>query len=75
MNYDIGDLEDAFVVTIPPNTTLGTLGNAVRVHYVYTLLDWGSFGEISVVNKVVDTQSSYPDWLISERQVRDCRII
>lgn len=31
VNYDIGDFEGAFVGIIPPNTTSGTLSNAVHV--------------------------------------------
>ncbi|KAH6616833.1 hypothetical protein C7974DRAFT_290972, partial [Boeremia exigua] len=33
LNYPLGDLEDAFVGVIPPNTTTGTIGNAERVQF------------------------------------------
>lgn len=31
VNYDLGNLENAFLGIIPPNTTTGTLSNAVQV--------------------------------------------
>lgn len=31
VNFDIGDFDGAFVGIIPPNTTSGTLNNAVKV--------------------------------------------
>jgi hypothetical protein len=31
VNFDIGDFDGAFVGIIPPNTTSGTLSNAVQV--------------------------------------------
>lgn len=34
VNFDLGDFDSAFVGILPPNTTSGTLSNAVRVQFV-----------------------------------------
>jgi hypothetical protein len=31
VNFDLGDFEKAFVGILPPNTTIGTINNAVQV--------------------------------------------
>ncbi|KAL5121116.1 hypothetical protein ACEQ8H_000967 [Pleosporales sp. CAS-2024a] len=37
VNFDLGDFENAFVGILPPNTTTGTINNAVQVQYSLTM--------------------------------------